>query len=156
MKGADGISIAQKLTLREARENFGYSLEDVARKTGIATSRISELEDDANHAAVDEFVSLCQCYESNCRHIYSGLANDVYRARLHIKSVDFNDLSQLIQIKLRVAELIQNVEADDLFSREDISKEIKGLFRDLHEYEAINLSPFLKGNDNIFVGGRAV
>ncbi|WP_411735028.1 helix-turn-helix domain-containing protein [Paenibacillus sp. M2] len=156
MKGADGISIAQKLTLKEARVNFGYSLEEAAKKSGISVKRVSELEVDSTHAAIDEFVRLCKCYDTNYNHVYSGLASDVYRARLNIKTVDFNDLSQLIQIKLRIAELIQNVEADDLFSREDISKEIKGLFRDLHEYEAINLSPFLKGNDNIFVGGRAV
>lgn len=156
MKGADGIYIAQKLTLKEARENYGYSLEEAAEKTGISLKRIAVLEIDSTHAAIDEFVGLCKCYDTNYNHVYSGLASDVYRARLHIKSVDFNDLSQLIQIKLRLAELIQNVEEDDLFSREDISNEIKGIFHDMHEYEALNLNSFLKSRKKTFVGGRAV
>ncbi|OMF01202.1 hypothetical protein BK124_00550 [Paenibacillus amylolyticus] len=144
MKGADGISIAQKLTLKEARENFGYSFEEVAEKTGISVKRIAELEVDSTHAAIDEFVRLCKCYDTNYNHVYSGIATEVHNARKVGKTTDFNEVSQLTQIKLRVAELIQNVGMDDMFTREDIDKEIRGIFHDVHEYEAIILNPFLK------------
>ncbi|SLJ92761.1 MULTISPECIES: helix-turn-helix domain-containing protein [unclassified Paenibacillus] len=156
MKGSDGISIAQKLTLKEARENFGYSLKDAARKTGITESRISEIEIDASHAAIDEFVSLCQCYGTNCNHVYSGVASEVNKARNSGKSTDFNEVSQITQIKLKLAELIQCMGTDDMFTRQDIHKAIREIFHDLHEFEEIILSPFLNDHDNIFLGGRSV
>nr|WP_145402980.1 helix-turn-helix transcriptional regulator [Paenibacillus xylanexedens] len=155
MKGADGISIAQKLTLKEARENFGYSLEDVARKTGIEASRINELEIDASHAAVDEFVSLCQCYGTNCNHVYSGVASDVQNARMSKRLTDFNDVSTLNFIKWQLAELYRCVDDDEMFTREEISKSLRGIFHEVHNLEALVLTPFMKDQDNV-VGGRAV
>lgn len=156
MKGADGISIAQKLTLKEARENFGYSLEDVERKTGISTNRIGELEVDSTHAAMDEFVRLCTCYEANYNHVYSGKAKDVLEARNQRKATDFNEVSQIVQVKFKLAELIQNIGSDEMFTRQDIQNEIKEIYAELHEYELVIIGPFLKDRNNIFKGGKAV
>lgn len=155
MKGADGIYIAQKLTLKEARENFGYSLEDVVGKTGIKASRISELEVDASHAAIDEFVSLCSCYGTNCTHVYSGIARDVHKARNSKKLTDFNEVSTINFIKWQLAELYRCVDDDEVFTREEISKTLREIFREIHNYEEVLLSPFLKNQDNV-VRGEAV
>lgn len=155
MKGAAGISIAQKLTLKEARENFGYSLEDVVRKTGIKASRISELEIDASHAAIDEFVRLCKCYDTNHNHVYSGLASDVHKARNSKKLTDFNEVSTINFIKWKLAELSRCVDDDEVFTREEISKTLREIFHEIHNYEAVLLNPFLKNQDNV-VWGEAI
>lgn len=155
MIGADGISIAQKLTLKEARENFGYSVEEAAKKTGISASRIRKLEKDASSAAIDEFVKLCTYYGTGYNHVYAGAATDVHSARQAVRRTDFHHITLITQLKFRLSELSEIVDTDAMFSRDDISNGIREVFQELHEYEAILLKPFLDNSKNVCVGGRA-
>ncbi|MGF6358045.1 putative transcriptional regulator [Paenibacillus sp. 4624] len=148
MIGSDGISIAQKLTLKEARENFGYKIEEVAEKSGISAARILELEVDASQAFVDEFVKLCTFYGTDRCHIYSGVAENVLGARKEtwniktpaVTSDQHTELMAYWEMKKQLLDLIFTISNEENYTQDRINNDLAQILAivDVREKEAMS------------------
>ncbi|PNQ78900.1 helix-turn-helix transcriptional regulator [Paenibacillus sp. F4] len=79
--------IASQLTLQEARENCGKTIERASELAGVPVKTIKHWEVDATHAEMYEFLRLLTYYKTSVNHVYAGRAEDVYKARREAVSV---------------------------------------------------------------------
>lgn len=136
-------NIAQKLTLKEARENSGFSIEEVAPLFGLSVNKLEEYEVDASKAPADIVVGLCVKYNIGVDHIYTGEAEDVYAARKPPRVTNLNDAATISEIKTKVIILSHYVEQDNMFTRNHILRSLKEIIFDIYGYEEVLIRPLL-------------
>lgn len=59
-----------KISLRAARVNAGYTLEEVSKKTGISKYTLGNYEKGTSQPRWDKFLSLCELYEQSVNDVY--------------------------------------------------------------------------------------
>lgn len=86
----------QGLSLQQARVNFGYTIEQVARLTGIPAHEIRACEDNTSKADVYQVYALLKLYKIDLAHI------DLSPAQAPDSSQDSNGNVELTCIKQRI------------------------------------------------------
>lgn len=139
---AERRALSGKITLREARLNCGFKVEEVTAETGFSTSELAQIEEDASEVSAHLILKLIALYNTDWNHIYAGRAEDVYRARKYV--TDFSEVSEVSRIKSELAVLIHLV-LDERNSRERVSEWMQETFYNVHKYESKLLRPFISG-----------
>ncbi|PYE42120.1 helix-turn-helix transcriptional regulator [Paenibacillus barcinonensis] len=142
---AECRALSGKITLREARLNCGFKVEEVAAETGISLVELAQIEEDASEVSSHLILTLIALYNTDWNHIYAGRAEDVYRAREYV--ADFSDVGVISSIKAEVAS-ISNMVTQERYSRQYLSRLIRDVFQDLHDHENKLLRPFIANRDN--------
>lgn len=64
--------MSDKITLKAARINAGYTQEDVAKLMGVRRETISNWEDNIRIIKLGSLIKLCELYKKNIDDIFFG------------------------------------------------------------------------------------
>ncbi|NOJ72450.1 helix-turn-helix domain-containing protein [Paenibacillus alvei] len=73
-----------RITLREARENFKMSVEEVSKETGISVKRIKKFEEDSRRMPYSLIFQLSGFYKISVDHLYVGAKTPSVENKNHL------------------------------------------------------------------------